>query len=111
MEFLKNMFSFSVFLILMSAILDIIANILLAKSQGFKNKKLGIIALMLVAIAFGLLSIAVKDLDLAVAYALWGCFGILGTSASGWILLGQRMRPTAFLGIALLICGIILLRI
>ena len=111
MEVLKNIFSFSVILVLCSAILDIIANILLAKSNGFKRKGLGIIALLCVAIAFWFLSIAVKDLDLAVAYALWGCFGILGTSLSGWILLGQRMHKTAFVGIALLMCGIILLRI
>lgn len=106
-----NIFSFSVLLVLCSATLDIIANLLLAKSNGFKKKSFGIIALICVAVAFGLLSVAVKDLDLAVAYALWGCFGILGTSLSGWVLLGQRMHKTAFLGIALLMCGIVLLRI
>ncbi len=104
-------FSFSVILVLCSALLDIIANILLAKSEGFKKKPIGFLALGLVALAFWLLSIAVKELDLAVAYALWGCFGILGTSTLGWIVLKQRMRPTAFLGMGLLICGIILLRI
>lgn len=108
---LSQIFSFSVLLVLCSALLDIVANLLLAKSDGFKNKTLGIIALLCVAVAFGLLSIAVKDLDLAVAYALWGCFGILGTSLSGWALLGQRMHKSAFLGIAVLMCGIVLLRL
>lgn len=108
---LAQIFSFSVLLVLCSAVLDIIANILLAKSQGFKKKMLGFIALACVGIAFGLLSVAVKELDLAVAYALWGCFGILGTSLSGWALLGQRMHKSAFLGIAVLMCGIVLLRL
>jgi len=111
MEFIKNIFTFPVLLVLTSALLDIIANILLAKSEGFRKKKIGFIALALVAVAFWILSIAVKELDLAIAYALWGCFGILGTSISGWILLGQSMRPTAFAGMALLICGIVLLKI
>lgn len=106
-----NLFSFSVLLVLCAALLDIIANILLAKSNGFKRKTLGVTALFCVAVAFGFLSIAVKDLDLAVAYALWGCFGILGTSLSGWVLLGQKMHKSAFLGIALLMCGIVLLRL
>ena len=110
MEFVRNIFSFSVLLVLASALLDIIANVLLAKSEGFRKKKIGFLALALVAVAFWILSIAVKDLDLSTAYALWGCFGILGTSLSGWVLLGQRMRPTAFLGIAVLMCGIVLLR-
>ncbi len=108
---LTNIFSFSVLLVLAAALLDIIANLLLAKSNGFKRKFVGFTALFFVAVAFWFLSIAVKELDLAVAYALWGCFGILGTSLSGWALLGQRMHKSAFLGIALLMCGIVLLRI
>lgn len=108
---LANIFSFSVLLVLGAAFLDIVANLLLAKSNGFKRKLYGFSALLCVAVAFWFLSIAVKELDLAVAYALWGCFGILGTSLSGWALLGQRMHKSAFLGIALLMCGIVLLRI
>lgn len=106
-----QIFSFSVLLVFCSAVLDIIANVLLAKSNGFKKKTFGFAALACVGVAFGLLSFAVKELDLAVAYALWGCFGILGTSLSGWFLLGQRMHKSAFLGIAFLMCGIVLLRL
>ncbi len=107
----QQMFTFPVLLVFSSASLDIVANVLLAKSQGFKKKGLGFMALGLVAVAFWLLSIAVKDLDLSVAYALWGCFGILGTSLSGWIILGQKMRWPAYVGMVLLFCGIILLRL
>ncbi len=110
MAFIQNIFSFSVILVLCAAVLDIIANILLAKSEGFKKKGLGTLALLLVALAFWLLSLAVKELDLSIAYALWGCFGILGTSLSAWAILGQKMRPTAFVGIGFLFMGIILLR-
>lgn len=108
---IQNLFTFSVFLVICSAILDIIANVLLAKSNGFTNKKLGFLALVLVGFAFWLLSIAVQKIDLTVAYALWGCFGILGTSLMGWLILGQKMHSTAFLGIALLMCGIVFLKL
>ncbi len=108
---LQEIVSYSVLLVLASALLDIVANVLLAKSQGFRKKGLGFTALALVGLAFGLLSIAVKELDLAVAYALWGCFGILGTSLGGWIFLGQKMRWPAFVGMGLLFCGIVLLRV
>ncbi|KAA5903926.1 multidrug/spermidine efflux SMR transporter subunit MdtI, partial [Klebsiella pneumoniae] len=40
--------------------------------------------------AFSALSQAVKGIDLSVAYALWGGFGIAATLAAGWILFGQR---------------------
>ncbi len=49
-------------------------------------------------------------MDLAVAYALWGSFGILGTSLGGWLFFRQRLRPVAFLSMAVLITGMLLLR-
>ena len=48
-------------------------------------------------------------MDLAVAYAMWGGFGVLGTSVGGWVLLRQKLNPSAFAGIALLVCGMVLL--
>lgn len=110
MDMIQHIFTPAVLLLLLAAVLDIIANLLLAASNGFQKKFSGVVALLLVAVAFWALSLAVRDLDLAVAYALWGCFGILGTSLSGWALFGERMRPSAFLGIVLLFCGITLLR-
>ena len=50
-------------------------------------------------------------MDLAVAYAMWGGFGILGTSVGGWILFGQRLRPAAWLGMVLLIGGMVVLHL
>ncbi len=111
LEQVQHIFSVPVLLVLGSASLDIVANVLLAKSKGFAKKGLGCIALGLVGVAFWMLSLAVKELDLSVAYALWGCFGILGTSISGWLILGQKMHWQAYAGMGFLFCGIILLRV
>ncbi|MDD2967335.1 MAG: SMR family transporter [Desulfovibrionaceae bacterium] len=111
LDALSALFSVPVLLTLLAALLDIIANLLLARSNGFRKRGLGLLALLLVGTAFWVLSIAVRELDLAVAYALWGCFGILGTSLSGWALFGQKMHFSAFVGMALLFFGIILLRL
>ena len=96
-------------LVLLAAGLDIAANIMLARSQGFRRRGLGLLALALVGLAFYCLSLAVCHMDLAVAYAMWGGFGVLGTSLGGWILLRQKLRGSAFAGIVLLICGMVLL--
>lgn len=66
---------------------------------------------MLVGLAFYCLSLAVRQLDLSVAYALWGALGLLGTSLGGWLLLRQRLAPSAFAGMGLLVCGMVLLRL
>ena len=89
--------------------LDIGANMLVGKSEGFKRLRLGLGSLLAVSLAFSFLAYAVRGMDLAVAYALWGGFGILGTCLGGWLLMGQKLRPVAFLGIAVLLGGMALL--
>lgn len=109
-ESLASFFNWPTLLVILAAILDIFANILLAASAGFKRKIPGFAALALVALAFYCLSLAVREMDLAVAYALWGSFGILGTSFGGWIFFHQKLTGRAFAGLAILITGMLLLR-
>ena len=97
--------------VVLAAGLDIVANLLLAKSRGFSNKKYGFSAILFVAGAFTCLAFAVRGMDLAVAYAMWGAFGILGTSLGGWALFGQKMRPLAWVGIVVVISGIALMHV
>ncbi len=60
--------------------------------------------------AFSALSQAVKGIDLSVAYALWGAFGIMATLAAGWILFGQRLNNKGWMGLGLLIIGMVLIK-
>lgn len=91
--------------VVLAAGLEITANLLLTKSKGFTRLGYSLGALALVAGAFSLLAYAVRGMDLAVAYALWGGFGILGTSLGGWFMLGQRLHKSAWLGMLLLAGG------
>ena len=98
-------------LVALAAALDIAANVMLAKSCGFKKRLWGVIALMLVGLAFFCLSLAVRTLPLTIAYASWGAIGILGTSLSGWLIFGQKLKPAAYAGMVLLIGGMVFLRL
>lgn len=98
-----------IFALIVAALLDIMANLLLARSDGFKRKTYGFGALFLVLLAFSALAFATRGMDLTVAYALWGGFGIIGTSLGGWALMGQRMNPSAWLGVVCLIGGMFIL--
>lgn len=95
--------------LLVAAGLDIVANLFLARSKGFKHLGYGCSAILMILLAFSCLAYAVTVMDLAVAYALWGAFGILGTSLAAWALFGQKIRPVGWLGICTLIGGITLL--
>lgn len=103
---MDSLFNIYTLAVVVAAALDIVANLLLARSEGFRLRKWGFTALVMVGLAFTALTVAVRGMDLAVAYAMWGGFGILGTSIGGWLLFGQRLRPCAWFGILLLIGGI-----
>lgn len=50
-------------------------------------------------------------MDLAIAYALWGGFGIAATVAAGWIMFGQRLNRKGWAGLILLLAGMIMLKV
>jgi Membrane transporters of cations and cationic drugs len=94
----------------LAIVLEIIANIFLKFSDGFRRKFYGVLSIAAVLGAFSSLSQAVKGIDLSVAYALWGAFGIIATLAAGWILFGQRLNYKGWIGLGLLIVGMILIK-
>ena len=94
----------------LAIVLEIIANIFLKFSDGFRRKFYGVLSITAVLAAFSSLSQAVKGIDLSVAYALWGAFGIIATLAAGWILFGQRLNNKGWIGLGLLIVGMVLIK-
>ena len=91
----------------MAIVLEIIANVFLKFSDGFRRK----LSLVAVLAAFSALSQAVKGIDLSVAYALWGGFGIAATLAAGWILFGQRLNHKGWIGVVLLLAGMVMIKL
>ncbi|HEX4502666.1 MAG TPA: multidrug/spermidine efflux SMR transporter subunit MdtI [Scandinavium sp.] len=92
-------------------VLEIAANIFLKFSDGFRRKVYGLLSLAAVLAAFSALSQAVKGIDLSVAYAIWGGFGVVATLAAGWILFGQRLNYKGWIGLALLIAGMVMIKL
>lgn len=91
--------------------LEVVANLLLKYSDGFRRRGLGIASILCVMAAFTALAQAVKDIELSLAYAIWGGFGILATVAMGWALFGQRLAWRGWLGLLLLLAGMSLLKL
>lgn len=92
-------------------VLEIIANVFLKFSDGFRRKAYGLLSIAAVLGAFSSLSQAVKGIDLSVAYALWGGFGIAATLAAGWIMFGQRLNHKGWIGLVLLLAGMIMIKL
>jgi len=98
-------------LVCLAGILDVLANLLLKKSAGFRNVGYGLLAIAIVLVAFYLLSLAINYLDLVVAYASWGAIGIIGTIAGGRILFNERLNRVGYVGAAFVLCAVVLLNL
>lgn len=97
--------------LMLAVVLEIVANIFLKLSDGFRRKIYGILSLVAVLSAFSALSQAVKGIELSVAYALWGGFGVAATVAAGWVLFGQRLNRKGWCGLGLLLLGMMLIKL
>lgn len=102
---LDSFVSLALLAVALAAALDILANVFLVKAQGFRKPLFLAASLALICLAFTALAYAVRSMDLAVAYAMWGGFGILGTSLIGAALFGQKLNGYALAGMILLIGG------
>ncbi|KAF0810332.1 multidrug efflux system protein MdtI [Alcanivorax sp. S71-1-4] len=96
--------------LLLAVVLEVLANILLKYSAGFRRWRPALASILCVFGAFTALAQAVRDMDLAVAYALWGGFGVLATVVAGALLFQQRLTPRAGLGLAVLLAGMGMLK-
>ncbi|TLD80084.1 multidrug efflux SMR transporter [Helicobacter sp. MIT 05-5293] len=101
--------SWALVFVLCAAILDVIANLFLKKSHSFTHKGYAVGCILMVWAAFSALALAIQTLPLSVAYATWGAVGIIGTSIGGYIVFKERLGMIGYIGIAMVVCAVILL--
>jgi len=58
-------------------------------------------------ISFGLLTIALRDLEVGPAYAVWTGIGAVGAATIGMILLGDAVSVVKLVSIGLVLAGIV----
>lgn len=91
--------------------LDILANVALSLSRGFKKKHWGVLAVMSIMAAFAFLALAVQGMSLLIAYTVWGVLSIAGTALVMWLFLGQPMNRTIVIGLTVLILAVVLMQV
>jgi spermidine export protein MdtI len=95
----------------LAVLLEVAANIWLKCSDGFRNKKFGLLSLAAVLCAFASLAQAVKGIELSVAYAVWGGFGIIATIIAGGVLFNQRLNRKGWTGVLFILSGMVLIKL
>lgn len=80
-------------------------------TDGFSKPLPTALTIVAMAISLGLLGLAMKELPLGTAYAIWTGVGAVGTVIAGIILFGESMALFRLASVALIICGLIGLKI
>lgn len=96
-------------LVLLAAIaVEILATAAL-KSAVSAPAALALLPLLLIGLSFSLLSVALRVIPMAVAYAVWEGLGIVGIALTGHLLFGEDLTPTRLIALGAIIAGIVLL--
>ena len=80
-------------------------------SDGFTRPVPSVITVVGALASFWLLSLAMKDLPVGTAYAVWVGIGTVGTAIAAVLLLGEPVTVLRVAGIALIVAGIAALKL
>ncbi|ANC04537.1 MULTISPECIES: quaternary ammonium compound efflux SMR transporter SugE [Pseudomonas] len=80
-------------------------------TDGFTRPLPTALTVAAMAVSLGLLGLAMKELPLGTAYAIWTGVGAVGTVIAGIILFGESMALVRLISVALIVAGLIGLKV
>ncbi|MGY4492880.1 quaternary ammonium compound efflux SMR transporter SugE [Pseudomonas sp. TE3610] len=80
-------------------------------TDGFSRPLPTVLTVAAMAASLGLLGLAMRDLPLGTAYAIWTGVGAVGTVIAGVVLFGESLAPMRIASVLLIITGLIGLKI
>jgi multidrug transporter EmrE-like cation transporter len=90
---------------------EVIATTALKASLGFTRWGYGSISIVGYAISFYFLAIVLKTIPVGIAYAVWAGAGVAMVTVIGIVLFGQKLDLFAYLGIGLIVAGVLVLNL
>ncbi|ERI53176.1 quaternary ammonium compound efflux SMR transporter SugE [Pseudomonas sp. NPDC077186] len=80
-------------------------------TDGFTRPLPSLLTVAAIVISLGLLGLAMKELPLGTAYAIWTGVGAVGTVIAGIVLFGESMALLRLASVALILCGLVGLKL
>jgi len=90
---------------------EVIATASLKSTEGFTKPIPSVIVLVGYCAAFYFLSLTLDTISIGVAYAIWSGVGVATITVVSFFLYDQKIDLAGILGIALIIAGVIVLRL
>ncbi|HLU00933.1 MAG TPA: multidrug efflux SMR transporter [Burkholderiaceae bacterium] len=99
------------FILILAGVFEIGYALSVGSSQAFTIPSWSIAAVVFFLLTLFALSVALKHIDVGIAYAVWAGIGSVGAAVFGSILLGQDLAPTQAFWLAVIIAGVIWLKL
>ena len=100
------------YLYLIGAILcEVTGTMLLPVSKNFTRPIISIILVLAYVLAFYLLTFALKEIPLAIAYATWAGMGIFLISVLGYFFYSESLQWQSIIGLLLIAIGVAIVNI
>ena len=90
---------------------EVVATSALKAANGFTRWEASLLVVTGHASAFYFLSLALRTIQLGVAYAIWSGVGVALIILVGWVIYRQPLNVASFIGIALIVSGVIVIHI
>ena len=94
-----------------AGLLEVVWAYMLKVSDGFSKPVESAIAIVAMIASFWLLSLAMKELPLGTAYAIWTGVGAVGAFILGIVVLGEGATPMRIASALLIVAGMIGLKL
>ncbi|MCG5217814.1 DMT family transporter [Streptosporangium sp. KLBMP 9127] len=94
-------------LLIVAGLFEVAMAYSLKMSDGFSHVWWAAGFLGFALLSFGLLALALKDLQVGTAYAVWTGIGAVGTAALGMIALGDDTSLVRIVSIGLILAGVV----
>ena len=99
------------FSLVVAGIFEVVWAYAMKQSNGFTKLVPTVVTLVMMIASFGLLSFSMRTLPLGTAYTVWTGIGALGAFVVGVIALGEPLNITRMVAAALIVCGLILMKL
>ena len=99
------------FFLFLASSFEIIGTSFLKLSNQFTNLLQTVIAIASYFIAFFFLSLVLKTMPVGIAYAIWSGIGIICITLIGIFIFKQNLDLPAFIGLSLIIVGVIIINL
>ncbi|MFU0910793.1 quaternary ammonium compound efflux SMR transporter SugE [Kluyvera intermedia] len=98
-------------ILFVAGLLEVVWAVGLKYTHGFSRLVPSVITVVAMVVSMAMLSWAMKSLPVGTAYAVWTGIGAVGAAITGILLLGESASPMRIASLALIVLGIIGLKI